>query len=387
MVQGVDYRIPMSAQGLSLQGLGDAYLANNQNKRQNALLELQQSQNARTQEAHDTKMQHLAAEDRNKSILQGALQIKSFLDRGDNAGAIRAYRKRVQDIYARGGNPSDTLELDPYFANGDFEGAKNLLDDTIGNFRQMGYLSSSGGMTPYQKESLRIQDEKLALDRDKFNNTVEMSDSRDRTLDIREQELELKRRAEDRMTTKLSAPAEKALIDSQDLVVSAQRDASQFDRLADEFELLNSGGASVTLAEGVKQILGTQDAETEFRRRFNKVRLSEGLKNLPPGPATDRDVQEAFKGVPQPNASPAQVASFLRGAAKMARFQAGYNQFKADAISRNGNVRNLNKQWRSKVMSSALDREVTVAEIYAEAQMQGMAPEEVAAELGVSWDY
>lgn len=274
------------------------------------------------------------------------------------------YERRIQELRNQGRDSTDTEQsYRDYLQNPESE--LNGLRVLYAGLDQEGYKALT-------------EDPQAAIDKAARD---------ERSLDIRQAELDLKQRAEDRMATKLSAPAEKALIEAQDTVVEAQRDANEFDRLATEFDAINAGGVALSLEEGVRRILGTQDAETEFRRRFNKVRLSEGLKNLPPGPATDRDVQEAFKGVPPENAGPEQVASFLRGAAKLARFQAGYNQFKADAISSTGNVRNLNKQWRSKVMSDALGREVTVAEIYAEAQLEGMSPEDVATELGVEWDY
>ncbi|MCH8329306.1 MAG: hypothetical protein IIB81_02855, partial [Nanoarchaeota archaeon] len=145
-------------------------------------------------------------------------------------------------------------------------------------------------------------------------------------------------------------------------------------------------GASQSFSESLKSILGTQDDVTEFRRRFNKVRLSEGLKSLPPGPATDKDVEEAFKGVPKENASPQQVASFLRGAARLARFDAGFNQFKADFISKNSTAKNLNKNWRKTIESPVAKRGITVAEIYETAQNRNITPEEVAERLGVTLD-
>jgi hypothetical protein len=129
--------------------------------------------------------------------------------------------------------------------------------------------------------------------------------------------------------------------------------------------------------------LGTQDDVSELKRRFNQVRLSEGLKNLPPGPATDRDVQEAFKGVPKENASPEQVTSFLRGASRLARFEAGYNQYKSDYISRNSTGKGLNQGWRRSVNVPKLKREVSIAEIYETAQNRGVTPEQILEQLGI----
>lgn len=225
--------------------------------------------------------------------------------------------------------------------------------------------------------------EKLRAETDVIRSGDAQGDKR-KLLNIREQELELSKQQEQRQQTKLSAPSEKALIAAQDATVSAKRSSTEFDILADQVEAESlQGGVASTTTETFKRLLGTQDDVTEFRRRYNSVRLSEGLKNLPPGPATDKDMSEAFKGVPAENAPSSQIASFLRGAAKMARFDAAYNQFKSDFISERSGVKGLNREWRRSVNSEALGRSVTIAEIYAEAADSGLSPEEVKQELGI----
>jgi hypothetical protein len=138
MVNGVDYRIPMSVKGLDLSGLASNYMAGQQNKRQNELLELTKKQKAQ-------EMQHLDDENRFKSILKFGLQIKPYLDAGDIGGAQRVYSQRIQDIKSRGGNPSDSMELAPYLMSGDTEGASALVGSVINAGREMGYLGGSGG--------------------------------------------------------------------------------------------------------------------------------------------------------------------------------------------------------------------------------------------------
>jgi hypothetical protein len=67
----------------------------------------------------------------------------------------------------------------------------------------------------------------------------------------------------------------------------------------------------------------------------------------------------------------------------LARFDAGFNQFKSDFISQNSTAKNLNKAWRKTVESPIIKTKVTVAEIYETAQNRGITPEEVAEKLGV----
>jgi hypothetical protein len=201
---------------------------------------------------------------------------------------------------------------------------------------------------------------------------------------LRLREVMLSEEKFERSKEKLSAGLEKELISTQEAARTSLQNANEYDVLASDFERIDiPSGTAGKFSEMLKGILGTQDDVTEFRRRFNKVRLSEGLKNLPPGPATDRDVIEAFKGVPDENASKEQITSFLRGASRLAKIDAAYQQFKADFISQNATPKGLAKEWRSSVMSPKLGRKVTTLEIYEAAVNKGITPEEVKERLGL----
>ena len=255
------------------------------------------------------------------------------------------------------------------------------------------YKAGVQGLTNDPKAE--IERLKIGLSGQKLNQQIRANDLTERTSamkfaqtaranDLRAQELSLDSMQEKRQSEKLSAGLEKALLTAQDDTVKAQRSASEFDILAQQVSSANfEGGIVASTTETLAKFLGTPDDVTELRRKYNGIRLSEGLKNLPPGPATDRDVIEAFKGVPPENAPATQVVSFLKGAAKMARFDAGYNQFKADFISKNSTPKGLNSEWRKSVSSSVLGRNITIAEIYAEAAAEGLTPEDVKQELGI----
>lgn len=140
MVQGVDYRVPMSARGLDVTGAVNGYMAGQQNKRQNALLDL-------TTQEKEQRMQHLDDESRMKSIAGFAVKIKPFLDAGDSAGAQRVFNQRISEIKSRGGNPEDSLELAPFLMSGDLESAKGMVDSAIGAAQQTGYLKAPEGIS------------------------------------------------------------------------------------------------------------------------------------------------------------------------------------------------------------------------------------------------
>lgn len=152
--------------------------------------------------------------------------------------------------------------------------------------------------------------------------------------------------AKDPTKGRLSAALEKSLFQSQDEAVTAGRRVRELGALANDFDRLSSAGSASNAKEFFKQVAGTQDEQTELRRRLNKVRLSQALELLPPGPATDKDVEEAMKGVPRGNASAEQVQSFLRGAAKIAALDEEFSQFKSDYISENRTRVGMLKEWR-----------------------------------------
>lgn len=304
-------------------------------------------------------------------------------DRFDKALELLTNRNNL--LLEQGADNQHTQEMVDLLSSGAYEKAMSESQILDNEAVIRGFLDPIGGDKPKQQ----IVDGQLvtigpdgAVASDIEGLRKDPGDAQDRSL--RSRQIAVAEAAEKRQAGKLSAGLEKALLTAQDRVVEAQRNANEYTVLASDFERLNlEGGLASTVSETFKGILGNQDDVTEFRRRFNKVRLSEGLKNLPPGPATDRDVKEAFKGVPKESAGPEQVASFLRGAARLARFDAGYNQFKADFIAQNRSGAGLNKSWRGSVESPGLKRKVTIAEIYETAQNRGITPEDVATQLGI----
>ena len=292
---------------------------------------------------------------------------------------------RISSINQLGGDPQHSQGLLDIMNTGDNQQAlseSQIFDDEAVT---RGFLDPMGGDKPKQQ----IVDGQLvtigpdgAVASDIEGLREDTGAAEDRAL--RSRQLAVSEAAEKRQSGKLSAGLEKALLTSQDRVVEAQRNANEYEVLASDFERLNlEGGLASTFSETLKNVLGSQDQVSEFRRKFNQVRISQGIKNLPPGPASDVDVKMAMKGVPKESASAGQVASFLRGSSRIARFDAGYNQFKADFITQKRSGAGLNKSWRSSVQSPGLKRKVSIAEIYETAQNRGITPEDVAAQLGI----
>lgn len=179
---------------------------------------------------------------------------------------------------------------------------------------------------------------------------------------IREKEAELGREKEQRLAGKLSTQMQTILDKSQTSHFESSASSDKYALLADDLFKRQQefgdigGGVGSTFSETIKQYTGNQEAVSELRQRFNEVRLSGALKNLPPGPATDRDVKEAFRGVPPDNANAETMISFLRGLAKLEYINAEYNKLKSELIEKNQNTKGLLEEWDKRKMEIDLSK-------------------------------
>lgn len=328
---------------------------------------------------------------RKQALVQDAFTVRQQIESGDIPGARQTLLSRLDALRNLRGDPSDTNRVLKKLEEGNIKGA---LEDvgTVVEFAMAEGLLQRPPEPPQAPQAQRriVDGQVVSIDPTTGQASAAPIEGfrqdpdavRDRSL--RERQIAVSEATEARQATKLSAGLEKALLTAQDETVAAQRSATEFEVLAQDFERAKlQGGVAATVSETFKNLLGSQDAVSEFRRRFNKVRLAQALKNLPTGPPTDKDLAEALKGVPKETASPEQVSAFLRGAARLARFQAGFNQFKADFISTKSTGKGLNQAWRRKVRAPVIKREVTIAEIYETAQNRNISPEEVREQLGI----
>ncbi len=145
----------------------------------------------------------------------------------------------------------------------------------------------------------------------------------------------------------LSAQAQKRLSDFTDSAIESGQLENKYTTLAGDFEKSAlSGGFKTTLGEWVAEATGSQDEMSNLRKEYFKVRASEVIKNLPPGAASDADIAMAREGFPSDKANGKQVASFLRGVAKLKGLERKLNEFKANYISENGSERGMLQAWK-----------------------------------------
>ena len=88
----------------------------------------------------------------------------------------------------------------------------------------------------------------------------------------------------------------------------------------------------------LRNATGNQDAWTQARQEYVRLRNTQAIKSLPPGPATDRDIMLALKGFPPESADSKEIASFLRGMAKMQQYEAVAESAKSEWVNSVGSL-------------------------------------------------
>jgi hypothetical protein len=109
--------------------------------------------------------------------------------------------------------------------------------------------------------------------------------------------------------------------------------------LATDFEQgITTAGAGARISEQIVRMLGTEKDPTALRQEFLRMRNTAVLEMLPPGVASDKDVELALAAFPSETSSPANIASFLRGMSKLQAYEGAMNSAKAEWIQQNGTL-------------------------------------------------
>lgn len=163
---------------------------------------------------------------------------------------------------------------------------------------------------------------RLALDRDRLQTDVEMK------------LFELGQAG-----TKLDPDARKIVNDATIASVGSEQSAGRMLDLAGRIESAQGGKGALTKAsEWFAGATGRQDEWTQMRQEYTRLRNTQAIKSLPPGPATDKDIQMALKGFPEETANAQTIGSFLRGMAKLQQFEAAAKSAEAEWVNSTGSL-------------------------------------------------
>lgn len=137
----------------------------------------------------------------------------------------------------------------------------------------------------------------------------------------------------------LDASATKIVNDAAVAAVGSEQAAGRMLDLATRIEQEGGGrGLGTTFSEKFKTITGNQDGFSQLRSEYTRLRNTQAIKSLPPGVATDKDIELALKGLPPENADAPVIASFLRGMAKMSQYEAVAESAKSEWVNSVGSL-------------------------------------------------
>ncbi len=183
--------------------------------------------------------------------------------------------------------------------------------------------------------------EKLAIEAKykELRETAEIAKLNAETAKLDAEAFKLKLEGERPDGTKIDESARKLMNESVTAAMNADLVAAQSDNLSKAFDAQRpAAGWGAKGMEYLKKALGGEDKFTALKQEYVKLRNTEALRNLPPGPASDKDIDIALKAFPDDNSNPELIASFLRGMAKLQRYTSAVNKAKAEWVNMNGSL-------------------------------------------------
>ena len=309
----------------------------------------------REQELFKEQQRIAALDDQRKGALfQDARSVNTYLKAGQPQMALGVLSDRIGFIEQFGGDPRDTKEVADLIAQGDIQGAINLLDSIEQAGIGAGYLKAPQGVS--ELDQVKLEKAKLELEQMQSGEPKKdkrVQNSRDvpggTIITYTDGSQEFKRFGEEvnqaamdvaqRDRPKLTSSMQNKQLEFQESANEAYSLADKTKALADKFSMVDvpTGVAGAT-REAFVNILGTQDDVSNLRKDFTRIRNKLITSNLPQGPATDKDIELIAAGFPQATASKDQIVDFLKAMSRGQEAIAKFDEFKSLFLQENGNI-------------------------------------------------
>jgi len=278
---------------------------------------------------------------RRQAIGSVASQLTAALDSGNMQGAAGVIQSNAETLQSMGQDPMELLQQLQQDPSSLRKGADSMMLLTMTPDQVVAYkqkLEDQQLKRDQLNVQMRGQDitargqniaasnaaQRLAFDKKKFNDEMQQA------LDIAN---ELKAGA-----PKLSVNMEKALDAAVGGAATSRSSAASMEELASRWETDKPTSGIFGSAQSTwNKMTGSDTGLRDLRIRTSQFLNSQALKYLPPGPATDRDVELAREGVPTNMDDPKLVANWLRAQARNEKRDAAFNDFRAEWISAQGN--------------------------------------------------
>ncbi|MFN0323011.1 phage DNA ejection protein [Salmonella enterica subsp. enterica serovar Infantis] len=203
---------------------------------------------------------------------------------------------------------------------------RGRLAETIRSNQAGEALQARGQNLSYQSAMTghNIAAQRLALDQQEFGFKMQQAQEKAQQL-ISE-------------APKLSVNMEKGIETAVNNATASSNSANSMSALAQQFRAEKPTTGLFGNAQNMfAKLTGSDTTLRDLRIRQNALVNSQALKFLPPGPATDKDVEIVRQGAPTDMDNPETVARWLDAMANLERRNAQFNEFKAEWMSANGN--------------------------------------------------
>lgn len=203
---------------------------------------------------------------------------------------------------------------------------RGRLAETIRSNQAGEALQARGQNLSYQSAMTghNIAAQRLALDQQEFGFKMQQAQEKAQQL-ISE-------------APKLSVNMEKGIETAVNNATASSNSANAMSALAQQFRAEKPTTGLFGNAQNMfAKLTGSDTTLRDLRIRQNALVNSQVLKFLPPGPATDKDVEIVRQGAPTDMDNPETVARWLDAMANLERRNAQFNEFKAEWMSANGN--------------------------------------------------
>ncbi len=220
--------------------------------------------------------------------------------------------------------PIDYFNVQDKMAGREIDSGK--LAETIRSNQAGEALQARGQNLSYQSAMTghNIAAQRLALDQQEFGFKMQQAQEKAQQL-ISE-------------APKLSVNMEKAIETAVNNATASSNSANSMSALAQQFRAEKPTTGLFGNAQNMfAKLTGSDTTLRDLRIRQNALVNSQVLKFLPPGPATDKDVEIVRQGAPTDMDNPETVARWLDAMANLERRNAQFNEFKAEWMSANGN--------------------------------------------------
>lgn len=216
-----------------------------------------------------------------------------------------------------------TLPMDKQFET---QQNQQRIDETVRSNKAGEGLQARGQNLNYQSAMTghNLAAQRLALDQQEFGLKVQQAQQKAQELIDG--------------APKLSVNMEKGIETAVNNATASSNSADSMSALAQQFRQEKPTTGLFGSANNMfSKLTGSETALRDLRIRQNAIINSQVLKYLPPGPATDRDVNLAREGAPSSWDDPEIVANWLDANARLERRNAQFNEFKSEWMSANGN--------------------------------------------------